>query len=734
MAWVFNPFTGQLDQTGASDVSGPSSSTDNAIARYDGTTGKLLQDSLVTISDVGAVAGATILQVDDITIDNGTVGSSSTLNLFGDDAFLTGNISDCTVTAVEDLNLLALTGTALLRSGTGQDLTINKNSGNLVLTGLTSGLLQVDGSSVVSTVAASSLSVIGAAEDGSYTDGLFTDFTSSTPIGTAIDRINEVLVGLAPPPAPDQDNISTTDSGTAGNLSFGASHAIATYTTVGTAAGGAAIDVNGTFVNSGQRKGIFTSSNVFNGVLNDDVTAHAYSYPADSFGNGNVGTLYLEVNGSNVHSVDLTSFGSGSTVNGNGSGFNLSAATPVEFPDASPFSLFQYRTGTYTIAAAEQRNGHNYCRVIHDTGATLNSNYFEWVVDADATATTYTSQSISGLSMTGSSFLSGVQYHTGGSATFNTTINNHHRNTYSSSASAITFPTTTNCSVSSLAVNSISSPNWEAQTQVLAQTITVDTGRLLDVDIAVSCATDRTVQSDVTSSTVNGGYELLLDSNISGASGQTDVAEPFVAEGYRQLSNLSLTSVSYSSGPQNGPSDWDSTVSLVSGTAGYDGLLVYNDALRYPTQGANSGNFGAVTNGPASNPNYSAASGTRTYLRYFFVGSGKQNFTLALTVASTSFVSVATGPSSNNLTLEILAPNTTQNGSATVEFKDAVTAYTDDNSIGCFASTYGATIPTSWGITLGTRSTATSGSVIVVRIKAAAAWSGNISNMTVTVL
>jgi len=41
------------------DVVGPASSTDNAIARYDGTTGKLLQNSSVLISDAGAVSGVT---------------------------------------------------------------------------------------------------------------------------------------------------------------------------------------------------------------------------------------------------------------------------------------------------------------------------------------------------------------------------------------------------------------------------------------------------------------------------------------------------------------------------------------------------------------------------------------------------------------------------------------------------------------------------------------------------
>lgn len=43
-------------QNGAADVVGPASSTDNAIVRYDGITGKLLQDSLVTIGDLGALA------------------------------------------------------------------------------------------------------------------------------------------------------------------------------------------------------------------------------------------------------------------------------------------------------------------------------------------------------------------------------------------------------------------------------------------------------------------------------------------------------------------------------------------------------------------------------------------------------------------------------------------------------------------------------------------------------
>lgn len=38
------------------DVTGPGSATDNAVVRFDGTTGKLVQTSLVTVSDAGSIA------------------------------------------------------------------------------------------------------------------------------------------------------------------------------------------------------------------------------------------------------------------------------------------------------------------------------------------------------------------------------------------------------------------------------------------------------------------------------------------------------------------------------------------------------------------------------------------------------------------------------------------------------------------------------------------------------
>jgi hypothetical protein len=61
------------------DVVGPSSATDNAVARFDTTTGKLIQNSLVIIDDTGSVTGVNALTAESLTVNNNaTLGSSNT--------------------------------------------------------------------------------------------------------------------------------------------------------------------------------------------------------------------------------------------------------------------------------------------------------------------------------------------------------------------------------------------------------------------------------------------------------------------------------------------------------------------------------------------------------------------------------------------------------------------------------------------------------------------------------
>jgi hypothetical protein len=72
---------GPVGPMGDGDVDGPASSTDNAVARFDGTTGKVIQNSLVTVSDTGAVAGVTTLAASGaVTLSGGTANGVAYLN------------------------------------------------------------------------------------------------------------------------------------------------------------------------------------------------------------------------------------------------------------------------------------------------------------------------------------------------------------------------------------------------------------------------------------------------------------------------------------------------------------------------------------------------------------------------------------------------------------------------------------------------------------------------------
>ena len=91
-------------KTGSSgDVSGPASSTDNAIVRYDGTTGKLVQNSAVTIDDSGNVGIGTTPQAplhvvnNNAVIFNRTASSTNTINLQNLSLQLLGRVFCCKV-------------------------------------------------------------------------------------------------------------------------------------------------------------------------------------------------------------------------------------------------------------------------------------------------------------------------------------------------------------------------------------------------------------------------------------------------------------------------------------------------------------------------------------------------------------------------------------------------------------------------------------------------------------
>lgn len=592
---------------------------------------------------------------------------------------------------------------------------------------------------------------LGQACDGDWTDGLFS-WTIDTLTSCALDDVNEVLSSLAPPPAPNLDDTDIDTNGVDGSLSFDSSHPIAEATYYGVDGIGSrpAVSVDGTFVDSGDRAGIVDSSTDVTGTLNEDVPADSGnpnpSYPANAFGNADQGELKLEVNGSVLRTIDLST--AGAVDDGTGtSGFDISDHSPCLFPNGDSFTQFQYRTGSYRVDSGDMRLGWNYARVIHTiSGSDIVTNYVDWVVDGNTTATSFSGIVFDNLIMTGSSYLSGVRYYTGGTADYDITIDNGQRNTYITN-SAITF-TETNGSISNLSFDPTNG-NELQQTVVTDRTFTVSSNiRLLNDDISNITRVNRTVQSDLNSSSVS-ITNILMDDLISGAGGEDNNSESFRAEGYRLTSDLDITDTNYGSGSGNGPAayTWDSTESLVGVDAGHnDGLLECNDRLSYPTNtsdnNVSNGDFrntsdgGSITYAYNGNPNYSSASGERVYLRYFYDSSSRQNFNFNFNVTNTTFVEASNigSLSGNNVACEILAPNTTVDGSSNVEWKDMVTAYTVDTEIGAYAGTYGSTIPTDWGATIGTKSTATSGNAIVIRITAPGSWTGTIDSIECTFL
>lgn len=496
---------------------------------------------------------------------------------------------------------------------------------------------------------------IGAAEDGTYTDGLFTDFIPSTQIGVAVDRFNEILKALAPAPAPQLDNLdSSLTSGVSGDVSFGVSNTVTDYSNVATVGTLPAVDVNAAFTKAGYRYGIVgpTTASV-TGVLNQDVAQNGTypNYLADSFGDAEKGILLLEVNGQIIHSASLSgSMGAINTLNASGSGFSLTATASAYFNDGTPLNVFINRQGTYTVHKNDQRSGHNYAKVTHKIGIQeIVTNYVDWVNDPYAgTSTIYLDETgswafdsveinkISGISyynidadnstvipytasydnlyqktypttggitltntlrvgqttmeMSGSGLTTSNQTNVSGNGTFN----------FASLDTLVTDAHTTEATMSfgikpALASNQFHHPNnWATTYGTATQSIRwqINTKPLLR-------------------SVINGTQITESDFlyNSLTANSNAYQFEDFKSETYRVQYNASSVPTT---------SNWNSAESLHNtGSSGYNSALaVYNTNLVYPSAAGNSGIF-STRKGPLPQPNYSATTGTRRYVRYF---------------------------------------------------------------------------------------------------------------------
>ncbi len=675
------------------------------------------------VLDFSQVAAAT----NQITVNAGdglrlggtaTIGNaSSTINLEIDAADF-GGVG--TSTSSNNLNVyLAGTGGIQILTGSGGELIIDGASGGA--------------------------SSIGSAEDGDYTDGLYTDFTASTPTGTAIDRFNELFKFLVPKSAPSISSIDLdTAVGVTGLLSFGSSNSLSGVANVSILDDQPAIDVNGSYTsetssNGHDRAGIYGTAielvgDIADSVVADLITSGLPNYSAKAFGNANLGTLILEVNGVDAKTIDLTNGAIGAGAAGAGTDsqlvsgtgfFELSAATNGKYNSGDTYDLQKHRTGKWKIAASLQRPGWNYMRIKHDISSTISfSNYIQWVVDPVATngQINLSTPTLSNLSLTGSKHLSGVEYYTGGSALYAISISNFYTNVYAINTISIDSSDIALVTVTPTSINLAASED-NTKVIVISETVTIDTTSILNTSLDASFSVLHPTKTTLTNSGTASISGLLMYNIAEAAANTLKTVESMDGESYRLEAGTYTTQSNVSAGT------FDSTVSLAINS----GLQVWNRKLVAPTQSTNSGNYSTITNGPAGNPDYSGlTTGTKTYFRKFTntKGASSSNFTLEVDGTGT-IVDNTTSLTGNNLQIFMKIPGSGTNVTGWMDLSGPFVtgAYSDNN--GCYVETFNSSLNSTILFTSGIKFIGNTDN-IVIKVVANASWTGHIDELRFT--
>jgi len=586
---------------------------------------------------------------------------------------------------------------------------------------------------------------IGPAEDGDYSDGLFTDFTTSTLIGVPVDRFNEVLKILAPSPAPALSRVNYDNSaGSTVKLSFGASNVLSDYTSSNTTAGFTAVDVSQSYAaaTSGDnfRLGVYADDTDVTGFLNfhvTEVTQNTYvAYSDDAFGNAETGSLKLEVNGNVIHTVDLSGFaGSGNPPNGTAnsltgdSGFtNISVSASSYDGNNSEWYIFKHRTAKFKVDVNDMVPGWNYARAIHTIGSTdYETNYVEWINDPSGSVDdlSVSNGRIEDVTLIGSKYLSGVQYNTDATANYKVDINNLYRNVYQASGTPISFTATNSSTPSAQSVADIDTGAGEDHTKVLGVTASLDYNSTSLVSGAITANVTVTHPFKATISTTGSattGNGFLIDNRTLAS---TNLSEKFHDETFRKASG------SYDSQGiiTLATSLWDSENHMTGGGASghTDGLLMFNQRLYSPVDGdiPAGGDFSSLLNVETGQPDYSGVTGTRTFYRVIenSLLVDLYNFKIESTKTGTTYNNSALG--TGNVHVFAKVPESTGWMDVTQAFVYGNTS-DDDGALVSAASDSDTHV-----VTFGTESVA-AGDKIVLKIVADTSWTGYISQLDFT--
>jgi hypothetical protein len=561
---------------------------------------------------------------------------------------------------------------------------------------------------------------IGPAENGSstYTGGLYTDFTSTTQIGTPIDRFNKILSALVPPTAPNLQSINGFASLlTSSKLSFPISGdgrtnyynpAVSSYGTVTADNQWTALSLSSGYKRLGAYAATSSNSNniTLYGVLNYDVATNSGiptpAYIANSFGNGYSGNLYLVINGLTVSTVSLSaSYGAtDSTIGLTKPGLSMSVATASKFPSGSPFDTFYNRTGNWYIPASSMygpftynssigmtanqygmTRGYNYLTVTQVTPTnTFTLSKVEFLLDDDVTpisiansannTSPYSGGAFTNISFGATKSLSGITYYTTiTQLSYVYTLYNVYGGVYSDSSTAIT-----------IIDNTTSGTGTPLPANLLATTMAISgigntPSRYISVDMTKNytiASSFRRINdslnvyvSKVLKPLLNTGSQSFTPATGASASAygivfdnvtssSTDLFEDFNDEVKR------LATSTYNVYSTIATNTYNKNNSLLIDDT--TSLQVFNGKIQYPAN-INFATIGAnVVNYNYGNTNlvYSSCTGVRYYYRYFYNTSiNSSQFGIAINGSGTltaSNASFASLSSTGNFAIQIKLP------------------------------------------------------------------------------
>jgi len=215
--------------SGTGDVVGPASATDNAIARFDGTTGKLIQNSAATIADTSGNITAG-------TYNGNTIGAGSTSGTnTGDQTSVSGNAGTATVLQTAR-TIGTITGDAT-SAGSSFDGSAN-NTNALTLATVNSNVGSFGSATAAPAVTVNAKGLVTAVTTNTITPSV----GSITGLGTGVGTALAVNVGTAGAFVTNGGALGTPSSGTVTNLT-----------------GTASININGTVGATTPTTGSFTT-------------------------------------------------------------------------------------------------------------------------------------------------------------------------------------------------------------------------------------------------------------------------------------------------------------------------------------------------------------------------------------------------------------------------------------------------------------------------------------------